>query len=43
MKPKEHSGRINRTSNQEEFYRDDTVDGQPKCTGDIQEIPRQQK
>jgi hypothetical protein len=25
-----------------EFYRDDTGYGQPKCTGDTQEIPRQQ-
>jgi hypothetical protein len=30
-------------SNQCEFYRDDTGYGQPKCTGDAQEIPRQQK
>jgi hypothetical protein len=26
-----------------EFYRDDTGYGQPKCTGDTREIPRQQK
>jgi hypothetical protein len=25
------------------FYRDDTAYGQPKCTGDTHEIPRQQK
>jgi hypothetical protein len=27
----------------ENFYRDDTGYGQPKCTGLTQEIPRQQK
>jgi hypothetical protein len=27
----------------EHFYRDDTGYGQAKCTGDTQEIPRQQK
>jgi hypothetical protein len=30
-------------SNQWEFYRDATGYGQPKCTWDTQEIPRQQK
>jgi hypothetical protein len=33
----------NPASNQWEFYRNDTEHGQPKCTGDTQEITRQQK
>jgi hypothetical protein len=33
----------NTTGNQWEFYKDNTGYGQPKCTGDTQEIPRQQK
>jgi hypothetical protein len=41
--PKEHSEKRNPASNQWEFYRDDTGYGQPKWTGDTQEIPRQQK
>jgi hypothetical protein len=41
MKPTEHPERRNHTSNQWEFYRDDTGYGQPKCAGDTQEIPRQ--
>jgi hypothetical protein len=43
IKPTRISERRNPPSNQWEFYRDDTRDGQPKCTGDTQEIPRQQK
>jgi hypothetical protein len=35
--------RRNPASNQREFHRDDTGYGQPKCTGDTQEILRQQK
>jgi hypothetical protein len=31
------------TGTQGEFYRDGTGYGPPKCTGDTQEIPRQQK
>jgi hypothetical protein len=41
--PQEQSKRRNTTGNQWKFYRDDTGYGQPKCTGDTQEIPRQQK
>jgi hypothetical protein len=41
--PQEHSERRYPASNQWEFYRDDTGYGQPKCTGDTQEITRQQK
>jgi hypothetical protein len=41
--PQEQSKRRNTTSNQWQFYRDDTGYGQPKCTGDTQEILRQQK
>jgi hypothetical protein len=41
--PQEHSERRNPASNQQELYRDDTGYDQPKCTGDTQEIPRQQK
>jgi hypothetical protein len=33
----------NPAGNQWEFYRADTGYGQPKCTRDTQEIPRQQK
>jgi hypothetical protein len=42
-RPQEHSERRNPASNQWEFYRDDTGYGQPKCTGDTQEILRQKK
>jgi hypothetical protein len=41
--PQEHSERRNPANNQWEFYSDDTGYGPPKCTGDTQEIPRQQK
>jgi hypothetical protein len=41
--PQEHTERRNPASNQWEFCRDDTGYGQPKCTRDTQEIPRQQK
>jgi hypothetical protein len=43
MKPTRTPERRNPASNQWEFYRDDTGYGQPKCTRDTQEIPRQQK
>jgi hypothetical protein len=41
--PQEQSERRNPASNKREFYRDDTGYGQLKCTGDTQEVPRQQK
>jgi hypothetical protein len=43
VKPTRISKRRNTTGNQWEFYRDDTGYSQAKCTGDTQEIPRQQK
>jgi hypothetical protein len=43
MNSQEQSERRNPASNQWEFYRDNTGHGQPKCTGDTKEIPRQQK
>jgi hypothetical protein len=41
--PQEQSERRNPASNQWELYRDYTGYGQPKYSGDTQEIPRQQK
>jgi hypothetical protein len=41
--PQEQPERRNPESNQWEFYRDHTGYSQPKCTGNTQEIPRQQK
>jgi hypothetical protein len=44
--PQEQPQRRNPASNQSnqwKFYRDDTRYGQPKCTGDTEEILRQQK
>jgi hypothetical protein len=38
-KPTRTLWKKNPASNQWEFYRDDTGYGQPKCTGDTQEIP----
>jgi hypothetical protein len=43
MKPTEKFKRRHTTGTQWEFYRDDTGYGQPKCTGDTQEIPTKQK
>jgi hypothetical protein len=41
--PKKAHKRRHTTGTQWEFDRDDTGYGQPKFTGDTQEIPRQQK
>jgi hypothetical protein len=42
-KPTRTLERRNAASDQWELCRNDTGYGQPKCTGDTQEIPRQQK